>query len=215
MYSTCWSQKARSCTEPKKHMPKIQSSESACACDFSFLFPHSWWVAGSASHCLQQALGPADSRGSFKALLWPWKPKPMRKQKNVHKRDERVAQSGLEEKRGSSGGGSEALPLCFGRIWDPGMTRGVGGTRGDWDCVPHPLAATCLSLAFWATWVSLPFLPSCCFFQLICLTHCSWTSALLPPQKSCSSKPLVNFELDLHLSPNLMFFFIVVKYIHT
>lgn len=23
------------------------------------------------------------------------------------------------------------LPPCFGRSWDPGMTRGVGGTRGD------------------------------------------------------------------------------------
>ena len=105
MSSTCWSQRARSCTEPKKHMPKIPSSESTCACDFSSPFPSSWWVAGSTFHCFQQALGPADCRGSCKTLLWPWKPKPMRKQKNVHKRDERVAQSGLEEKRGSSGGG--------------------------------------------------------------------------------------------------------------
>lgn len=36
-----------------------------------------------------------------------------------------------ERKEGPLVGVSEALPLCFGRIWDPGMTRGVGGTRGD------------------------------------------------------------------------------------
>ena len=183
-------------------MPKILSSESACACNFFSLplLPVDSWLCFPLPPTSRQFLG-----GAARLCFWPWKRKPMRKLKNVHKRDERVAQSGLEEKRGSSGDGG-VLPPCFGRSWDPGKTRGVGGTRGDWDCVPHPLAATCLSLAFWATWVSLHFLPSCHFFQLICLTHHSLTSALLPPQKSHSSKPPVNFELDLHPSSNLMFF---------